>query len=157
MKGLKEFLVCSGNLRGGKPSPWKSGWRCFQPSELALKGWHSGVPVSPCALTWGPPRAGGLAAGGGNPEPGLSLPHPLTALLEELGGARTSLWMWLRRAVWDFFFTAWGREWESTSVLLISQQPTVDGISLPRGSRLLWTFPFYVQRVSKQGLWCSGV
>lgn len=110
--------------------------------------------ISESALTWCLPRAGRLGMGWKSRGRGWACPTTGAASEEELGGARTSLPMWLGTTVWDFFHCLEMRV--RTCILLISQQPTVDVILSPRGSRFLWTFPFSVQHVSKWGLWSQG-
>lgn len=125
--------------------------------ELALKRWHFVVLSSP-HVPWpgASPGRAGSQHGVEIQRKGVSLSQPpvlpwrksLVALgrpcecdLEEQFG----------------IFSLPGDESERERVLLISQQPTVDVIVSPRGSRFLWTFPFHVQHVSKRGLWCLGV
>jgi len=117
--------------------------------------WHF-VALSSPSVPWpgvSPEPAG--SAWGGNSEEGGVLPQPAALPW------RKSLVALGRPCECDLeqqfgIFSLPGDESERTCILLISQQPTVDVILSPRGSRFLWTFPFYVQHVSKRGLWSQG-
>lgn len=107
VRGLKEFLVCSGNLRCVKRSPQKGCWWGLLPlswlGRCSTGGWwFYRLPMCPDLAPFQSQRAQGVRW------KSTATPTPPAALEEELGGARMPLWMWLERAVWDFFSpSAW--------------------------------------------------